>query len=41
MLGYGCVLVKFGKKIQQLKKLHIMVIVSLLITSLLLIEQLG
>jgi hypothetical protein len=41
MLGYGCILIKFGKKIQQLRKLHIMVIISFVITALMLVEQLG
>jgi len=41
LLGYGVVLVKFGKKIQQVNKLHILVIITLLITGGLLLEQLG
>jgi NADH-quinone oxidoreductase subunit N len=41
LLGYGVVLVKFGNKIQQVNKLHILVIITLLITGGLLLEQLG
>jgi NADH-quinone oxidoreductase subunit N len=41
LLGYGVVLVKFGKKIEQVNKLHILVIITLLITGGLLLEQLG
>jgi NADH-quinone oxidoreductase subunit N len=41
LLGYGVVLVKFGKKIEQVNKLHILVIITLLISGGLLLEQLG
>jgi NADH-quinone oxidoreductase subunit N len=41
LLGYGVVLIKFGKKVQQLQKLHILTILTLVLTAGLLLEQLG
>ena len=41
LLGYGVVLVKFGSRVVSLQKLHWLVVLVLLISALLLIEQLG
>ena len=41
LLGYGVVLVKFGQKVQQLKKLHWLTIITLILTLILLSQQLN
>jgi NADH:ubiquinone oxidoreductase subunit 2 (subunit N) len=41
LLGYGVVLVKFGQKVQQLKKLHSLTIITLILTLILLSQQLN